>query len=70
MGAVLHGAPSISLGRPLRCGLPTLVAVVVVGLPGTMCFFGFVSAVGVITFRYVPVSDFVPGVGYVELLIY
>jgi hypothetical protein len=44
-----------------------MVAVVVVGLPGTMCCFNFASVVGVIMFRSDLVSGYVPGVGCVVL---
>jgi hypothetical protein len=43
---------------------------VVVGSPGTMCYFKFWLVFGVITFLYDPVSGFVLGVGCVELLLY
>ena len=65
---MLYLAPSFSSGRSLHCGSPTLVAEWVAGLLGMLCFAVFVSIVYVIMFRYVPASDFVPGVGYVELL--
>jgi hypothetical protein len=55
---------------PSRGGLFMSVVVVVVGLPGTMCYFSFISVVGVITFLYDLVSDYVLGVGCVELLLY
>ena len=61
VGAVLYLAPSFSLGRPLHCDSPTLVAVGMVGLLGTLCYSFGVLEVCVVMILSVPVSGFVLG---------
>jgi hypothetical protein len=63
---VLYVVPSFSLGRPLHWDSPTLVAVGVVGLLGTLGFSYGVLEVCVVMILSGPVSGFVLGGRCVE----